>query len=347
MTSTPRLNRFLFAAFILLSLCVGSAALIWPSVRSLTYAPLRDSLLPNFYLNPQAGRSVHLVAAVAPALEDWVRDSMADFSKQNPLITVEVIPVRGADANRQLNVMTGLPDIWIAESDWARIAAGGIPFEETGTVVAQDYFIWAAATGTPQDVLAYIDWQVLSRTASANPQFRLTVPPEGSMEGMGACLSAAAEFFLQNTPTAEQINDKSFRRWLAGLLEAVPDLTRNPLDQMASRPPQANVAFLPGSDGRRLVGSGFTYQVPRYTPVLNFSLYIRSSWREIPDEEAVLQRKAAEQLRSFLLTGTPQGRLAKYFLERSDTVFENPVRPADENTVYAMQFCWHREGGNP
>jgi len=107
------------------------------------------------------------------------------------------------------------------------------------------------------------------------------------------------------------------------------------------------VAFLPGSDGRRLVGSGFTYQVPRYTPVLNFSLYIRSSWREIPDEEAVLQRKAAEQLRSFLLTGTPQGRLAKYFLERSDTVFENPVRPADENTVYAMQFCWHREGGNP
>ncbi len=346
MTSTPRLNRFLFAAFILLSLCVGSAALIWPQVRSLAYAPLRDTLLPNFYLNPQAGKSISLLVAVPPALEAWVKDSLEDFTKQNPLISVEVTVVRGVDANRRLNVMTGVPDIWIAESDWTRTAAGGIPFELAGAVVAQDSFVWAAPTSSPQNIVSNLNWQSLAQVANSDPQFHLAVPPEGSVEGMGACLSAAAEFFQQPTLTADQINNKAFQRWLAGLMDAVPDLTRNPFDQMTSRPPQADAAFLPFSDGRRLDGSVFFLKTPQFSAVLNFSLYIRSGWREIQDWEAGLQRQAAEKFRSYLLSSGMQSGLEAHSLEMPGAVVDNPAHPADESAVYALQFCWSHQGGN-
>ncbi len=346
MSSTPRLNRFLFAVFILLTLCVGSAALVWQPVREVSYAPLRDALLPNFYLNPQAGRPVTLIVAAPPALEEWIRDSAVEFSRLNPLVTVDLTVMRGAEANTRLTAMTGLPDVWIAESDWARSAAGGIPFETTGTVVAQDTFIWAASAGSPQNVLSGLNWKSLAQVAATDSQFRLAVPPTGSVEGMGACLSAAAEFFQQPTLTAAQINDPAFKRWLAGLMQAVPDRTKNPFDQMTSRPPQADAAFLPLSDSRRLNPSAFLLRVPQYRAVLNYTFYIRSNWREIEDWEAALQRAAAENFRSYLLGGGMQGKLAGQYLERPDAAFDNPVRPADENAVYALQFCWGTQGGN-
>ncbi|MBN1438106.1 MAG: substrate-binding domain-containing protein [Anaerolineales bacterium] len=346
MNSTPRLNRFLFVAFIFLSFCVGSAALFSPQVRSLSYAPLRDSLFPNFYLNPQAGKPVTLLVAVPSALENWVKDSTADFSSQNPLITVELTVVRGVDAGRRLNVMTGIPDVWIAESDWTRTAAGGIPFETEGWVVAQDSFVWTVWSGSRADALSQLDWGSISRLAASDPQFRLAVPPEGSVEGMGGCLSAAAEYFQQSVLTADQINDASFQRWKSELLESVPDLKRNPFDQLTSRPPQADAAFLPLSDGRRLDGSAFLLQAPQSAAVLNFTFYIRSSWLEIEDWEAELQRQAAEKFRAHLLSGGVQGGLAAHGLSGPGADFPNPVRPADEHAVYALQFCWSRQGGN-
>jgi hypothetical protein len=341
MSTTPRLNRVLFAAFILLTLCVGSAALVWQPVREIAYAPLRDAILPNFYLNPQAGKAITLIVAVPPALSDWVRASSTDFMRLNPLVSVNVMVLRGAEAHTQLNAITGLPDVWIAESDWARTAAGGIPFDTEGAVVAQDTFIWAASAGSSVDVLSNLNWDAFARLADSDSQFRLAVPPVGSIEGMGACLSAAGEFFQQSSPTASQLNDPEFKNWLAGLMDAVPDWSRNPYDQMASRPPQADAAFLPLSDSRRLDSAVFFLQVPAYRAVLNYTYFIRSNWREIEDWEADLQRAAAENFKAYLLGGGPQGDLAGLFLERPETVFENPVRPADENAVNALQFCWN------
>lgn len=132
MTSTPRLNRLLFLLFTLLCLLVGVAALIWPSVRSASYAPLRDVLLPDFYLNPQARQSVHLIVAVPPVLTDWVKNSAQEFSKQNPLISVEVVPLKGAEANQRLTAMTGSPDVWIANRIGIGSPPAGSPSKQRG-----------------------------------------------------------------------------------------------------------------------------------------------------------------------------------------------------------------------
>jgi len=339
MTSTPRLNRFLFVLFIFLFLCVGTGALIWPSVRSVSYAPLRDALLPDFYLNPQARQSVHLIVAVPPVLMDWVRNSVQEFTKQNPLISVEVVPLRGVEANQRLTAMTGSPDVWIAESDWNRVAAGGIPFEPSGTVVAQDFFTWAAPVSGGSDIPSTLSWQTLAEVAATDPQFRLGVPPAGSVQGMGACLSAAGEYFQTNSVTAAQINDASFHRWLAGLFEAVPDLTRNPLDQITSRPPQVDAAFLMWSDRRSMNEKDFLFQAAEPV-VLNYSLFIRSTWKDVSVEEAGLRRAAAEKFRGLLTGSGPQGALEAHGLTQAKVDLGVRVRPADENTVYAMQFCW-------
>jgi hypothetical protein len=346
MSSTPRLNRFLFYAFLLFSLTVGTAALIWPQVRGVSYAPLRDALLPNFYINPQAGKAVTLNVAVPPALEGWIRDASADFAKQNPRITVNLIVLRGADAGRRLNGLTGVPDVWIGESDWARVAAGGIPFATAGTTVAQDPFVWVAPAAGRQDVLQGLNWTSLAQIAGRDPQFRLAVPPAGSMEGMGACLSAAANYFQTPSITAGQINDAAFQRQLAGLMDAVPDLSRNPYDQMATRPPQADAAFLPLSDGRRLDGAQFLTQSPQFSAVLNFPYFIRSEWREVADWEGALQLQAAETFRTYLLSAAVQGRLASHRLERAAEAIGSQARPADDNAVFALQFCWRAQGGN-
>jgi hypothetical protein len=339
MTSTPRLNRFLFLLFTLLCLLVGVAALIWPSVRSASYAPLRDVLLPDFYLNPQARQSVHLIVAVPPVLTDWVKNSAHEFSKQNPLISVEVVPLKGAEANQRLTAMTGSPDVWIAESDWNRVAAGGIPFETTGTVVAQDFFTWAAAVNGRSDIPSTLSWRSLAEVAATDPQFRLGVPPAGSVQGMGACLSAAGEYFQTNSVTAAQINNGSFRNWLAGLFDAVPDRTRNPLDQITSRPPQVDAAFLLWSDRRSMNEKNFLFQ-PAQPVVLNYSLYLRSTWKDVSADVAGLRRAAVEKFLGLLTGSGSQGALETHGLTKAKADLGVRVRPADENTVYAMQFCW-------
>jgi hypothetical protein len=339
MTSAPRLNRFLFLVFTVLCLGVGTGALIWPSVRSVSYAPLRDALLPDFYLNPLARQSVHLIVAVPPALTEWVGTSAQEFAKQNPLISVDVIPIKGSEAGQRLTAMTGLPDVWIAESDWNRVAAGGIPFATSGTVVAQDFFTWAAPAGGRSDIPSKLSWLALAQLAATDPKFRLGVPPAGSVQGMGACLSAAGEYFQSDSVTAAQINDGAFRAWLAGLFEAVPDLTRNPFDQITSRPPQVDAAFLMWSDRRSMNEKDFLFQAAQPV-VLNYSSYVRSTWKDISAEEAGLRRAAAEKFIGLLLGAKAQGTLTTYGLSEAKAQLDVRVRPADENAVFAMQFCW-------
>jgi hypothetical protein len=344
MTSAPRLNYFLFLLFTIICLGVGTAALISPSVRGIAYAPVRDAVLPDFYLNPQARQSVHLIVAVPPALEAWVRSSAQEFTSQNPLISMDIVPLKGADASQRLTAITGSPDVWIAESDWNRVVAGGIPFDATGTVVAQDFFTWAASKNSRAGVPSALSWQALAQTAAANPQFRLGVPPAGSVEGMSACLSAAGEYFQTDSVTAAQINDVAFRNWLAGLLQAVPDLTRNPLDQITSRPPQVDAAFLLWSETRALNEQDFLFQAAEPV-VLNYSLFTRSTWKDVTAEEAGLRRSAAGKFLGFLLNAKAQSALKLYGLSTAGQDYTVRVRPAGDDAIYALQFCWRNQGG--
>jgi hypothetical protein len=339
MSNTPLLNRILLVGYVLLTLAVGIAALIWPAARVIAYAPLRDALIPNVFLPTRAGMPVTLVVAAPPILQAWVNTNAKDFVQQNTLIRIEVTGLRGTDASRRLNTMTGSPDVWIAEADWARIAAGGIPFETQGPALAQDSLMWVAGTAQ-KDLAGNLRWQTVAQAASRNMQFRIAMPPVNSLEGMAACLSAAAEYHQQGQPTAAQINDPVFRNWLKDLLQAAPDRNRNPRDQLASRPPQADAGLILASDWRQLAQSSFIHQVPDYTVVFNYPYYIRSSWQDRQPDEAEAYRAAAQKFRDFLLSSGPQSMLSDYGLDRAGTRLTGQVSAPDEPTLRALQFCW-------
>jgi hypothetical protein len=339
MSNTPPLNRILFGLYVLLTLAVGLAALIWPSVRSWTYAPLRDTLLPNFFLPTRAGQPVTLAVAVPSTLERWVKDSATEFTQQNALVQIEVTPLRGLDANRRLNTVTGQPDVWIAEADFARLAAGGIPYQTQGSPLAQDTFVWVTAAS--QTALASdLGWKTVAAAADHNPQFRIAVPPLNSVEGMAACLSASAEYFAQDHLTPAQINDPAFRGWLKALLQAAPDLSRNPRDQLSSRPPQADAGLILNSDWHQLNQNSFLSQSPSYNVAFNYPYYIRSNWENVQPDEADAHRAAAEKFETFLLSSGPQSRLSTYGLDRPGTRLTAPLLTMDEATIRALQFCW-------
>jgi hypothetical protein len=339
MTNTPRVNRFLFILYILLTVGVLVAALIWPQVRAMAYAPLRDLLFPAFYLPTSAGIEAKITVAAPPTLEAWVREAAVDFNRQNTLIEVSVIGLHGAEAGRRLNAsVTDLPDVWIAEAGFVRTSVGGVPYESSGPAVARDGLAWVAVASS--DIDGNLSWRSVADAARSDMQFRIAVPPAGSVEGMAACASAAAEYHQQAGLTADLLNDAAFRGWLDELLAAAPNRSRHPRDQLASRPPEVDVGLILGSDWHRLTKESFIYQPTSYNVVFDFPYLVRTNWYELSEDEANARRIAAEKFSDFLLGGGPQGKLVNYGLERAGAEPSGQIVSFDDPAVRALQACW-------
>jgi hypothetical protein len=339
MTNTPRINQFLFILYALLTVGVLVTALIWPQVRAMAYAPLRDLLFPAFYLPTSAGIEAKIMVAAPPTLEGWVREAAADFNRQNTLIEVSVIGLHGAEASRRLNAsVTDLPDVWVAEAGFVRTSVGGVPYETGGPFVARDSLAWVAVASS--DIDGNLSWQSVADAARSDIQFRVAVPPAGSVEGMAACASAAAEYHQQASLTADLLNDAAFRQWLDELLAAAPNRSRHPRDQLASRPPEVDVGLILGSDWHQLTKESFIYQPPDYNVVFDFPYLVRTNWYELSEDEANARRIAAEKFSDFLLSGGPQGKLVNYGLERAGTEPSGQIVSFDDPAVRALQACW-------
>ncbi|MFL7794663.1 MAG: substrate-binding domain-containing protein [Anaerolineae bacterium] len=339
MTSIPRINKFLFVLYVLLIVGVLLAALIWPQVRAMAYAPLRDMLFPAFYLPTSAGIEAKITVAAPPTLEAWVREAAVDFNRQNTLIEVSVIPLRGAEAGRRLNAsVTDLPDVWIAEASFVRTGVGGVPYESGGPSVAQDGLAWVAVASSAID--GNLSWQSVADAARSDMQFSIAVPPTGSVEGMAACASAAAEYHQQAKLTADLLNDAAFQQWLDELLAATPSRSRSPRDQLASRPPQVDVGLILGSDWHQLAKESFIYQPPSYNVVFDFPYLVRTNWYELSENEANARRIAAHKFSDFLLSAGPQGKLVNYGLERADAQPSGQIVRFNDPAVRALQACW-------
>ena len=339
MTNTPPLNRILFGFYVFVTLAVGVAALIWPTFRAVAYAPLRDILFPNVFLPSQASTPVTLSVTAPAALESWVKANTAEFTKQNPFIQVEVTQLNGLDADRKLNTLTGQTDVWIAESDFARAAAASIPYDKQGNSVAQDTFLWVAVK-SQAELSGNLNWKSIAQAASSNPSFKIAMPPANSIEGMAACWIAAAEYHSAETPTAAQINDPAFRKWLNALLQAAPDRSRSPRDQLSTRPPQANAGLILKSDWSQLAQDSFISQPPSRNVAFNYPYYIRSTWQNLQPDEIKAHQDAALKFRDFLLGDSAQNKLAADGLERVSAQLTGQLPAMDEAMIRALQFCW-------
>lgn len=79
MPPAPRINRILFVFYLLLALAVFAAALISPRVRAVSYAPLRDLILPE----PDP-----IVVSVLYSTEkaEWITEAAQRFEATNPRV---------------------------------------------------------------------------------------------------------------------------------------------------------------------------------------------------------------------------------------------------------------------
>lgn len=84
---TPRINWVLFILFGLAAIGVFTAALISPPFREISYAPVREMILP-----PPAPVAVSVLYSTEK--EAWLTEVIVDFERTNPTIG-EFIANRG------------------------------------------------------------------------------------------------------------------------------------------------------------------------------------------------------------------------------------------------------------
>lgn len=261
-----------------------------------------------FTLPTRGGVNVSIEVAVTPALELWAREASVDFNARNSQIKVNVVSLKGLYASQQLDLGKGaaLPDAWIAEADFVRQMAHGVPYDSAGESVAKTGLIWLGVTGRPTS-LAYPDWQTVHAASVENYQFRVAIPsPKNSVEGLAAYLSAAASFYNRPTLSVNDLN-RDFFAWMEEILVAVPNKTGDPLNQLTSTPPSVDAGIVLENDLSQVDLSRFVQQSPGYNVVFNFPYLIR---RGASDAQAADREKAAEIFRDFLLSAEQQNRLA-------------------------------------
>ncbi len=277
-----------------------------------------------YTLPTRGGVSTDLRIAVSPALESWARDAASDFNQHNSQISVEIITLKGLDATQQLDLSkeVSLPDAWIADADFVRQMARGIPYDETGTSVAQDGLVWLAVAqrtglqGKLNWVTVYTaavdaaQWQSLG---GGDARFDAALPsPKNSVAGLAAFLSAAASYHQQPALNASMVTDTGFLRWVDEILNAVPDKNGSPLNQLTRTPPSVDVGIILQSQLPDVNRNQFMEQAPQYPVVFDFPYLIR---RGSTAKGAADREKAAAIFRDFLLSADQQNRLPQYGLQ--------------------------------
>jgi len=252
-------------------------------------------------------------------------------------VQVNVVPLRGMDAGRRLTTLSSQPDVWIAEASFVRSMAGSIPYETNGKSLAQDSFVWVA---TKSQALANpLDWVAISQSAQ-NARFRVALPPVNSVEGMAACWSAAASYHDLPAPSAAQIEDTAFRKWLAQILLAAPDRNKAAVEQLATRPPQVDAGYIQNRELSMLSTSLFIAAAPAHNIVFNYPFIIRSNWQNLAVDEVEARKNAAAQFRDYLLSAGPQSRLAAYHLQTARAQAGGAQPVLDDQLIRALRFCW-------
>ncbi|NPV86474.1 MAG: solute-binding protein [Anaerolineae bacterium] len=74
---TPRINWIIFSFFVLISVAVFVASLVSPLVRSYSYAPLRDLILPP-------PKPITLYVLYSTEKDAWIKEAIQIFEKTNP-----------------------------------------------------------------------------------------------------------------------------------------------------------------------------------------------------------------------------------------------------------------------
>lgn len=321
-------NKLIFFAIIGLAILVIGGLFILEQTDSYTL-PSRQTLQAT------------ITVAAAPGLEKWLQDAAKTFNEQDSKLQVKISSFKSNEAERKLVPSNpALPDVWLPEGDFVRQKVGQIPYQTSGSSLAQDSLIWVAVQ---KDSMKENDlaWQPIHDIAVNNMQFKLALPPKQSATSMAACVSAAAAYHKTAALTANMGSDRQLQTWFREILDAVPSRDRSPQEQLTRRPPQVTAGLLLRSEAYTLTQTNFITQLPEYNINLNYPYLMRAEWPELSSQEAAAHQEVAEKFRAFLLSANQQSQLTQYGLgQASDAPAGQFVQP-DEGIIRSLQWCWN------
>jgi ABC-type Fe3+ transport system substrate-binding protein len=155
MPPAPRINRILFVCYLLLALAVFAAALISPRVRAVSYAPLRDLILP-------APDPIVVSVLYSTEKAEWLTEAAQRFQASNPRLEghpVELELEKMGSREMYLSILEGerQPDLISPASSLqvSLLEDLSAKMNEMPLVVAQDSEICRPVLQTPLVLVAW------------------------------------------------------------------------------------------------------------------------------------------------------------------------------------------------
>ncbi len=299
---------------------------------------------------------IEITLAVDPLIEEWARASIGQFNEQAVVVgagrrvhvNLSVIP----DADVWIDNVpwngSRHPDAWLPSSSASLAYAEerGLPFTSVTPSLAQTVLIWAGFTDRldvlTEDETIPLDWSLVQQAAEQESwealggetgwrYFKLAFnQPSGTLAGLGAVLSAAAEFNETASLTTAELTSSSFRQWMRPVFGAVNFTIGSDIAAItASRGTSVvDVAIAPESQWLRNLNAlsqrgQIRFSEPEYLFAFDFPL---ARWDDTQTPSDV--RAAVDALARFLQGAPQQNLLTTYGLRpasraitQADTLF--------------------------
>lgn len=293
----------------------------------------------NYFFQNQPAQSFTL--AVNPLAEDWLRDAAVRFNDSTPIVgtTRVAITITTVDDYDVWNGNTGWgprdhPIGWLPSSSAALgYIPQSLPFELETASTARTPLVWGGFADRVEVITQAgqrpFDWEAVQQTTAALRWSELGVSGgninmailnvESATGGLGALLTAFADYADMTTPDPALINDAAFMEWYQPLVDSLLNSQRistggDPAATMAARGNTfADFALLPevqwlGSLDT-LSEAGFTFNYPSYQFVLDFPLVL---WQDAQTTD--LERGTVAAFGDFLLRDSAQDLAVSYGL---------------------------------
>ncbi len=299
---------------------------------------------------------IEITVAVDPLIEEWARASVSQFNEQGVVVgagrrvhvNLSIIP--DVDVWAEISPWNGAshPDAWLPSSNASLTYAEerALPFVTVSPSLAKTVLIWAGFServniltdsetaplnwSLVQGAAEEESWQALGGQASWQ-FFKLAFnQPSDALTGIGAVLTAAAEFSDTATPSGAQLTSSEFRQWMRPVFEAVNFTIGSDIAAItASRGTSVvDVAIAPESQWLRNLTAlsqrgEIRFSEPEYLFVFDFPL---TRWEDAQTVQDV--RSAVDALGRFLQAAPQQNLLTTYGLRpasrsvtQADTLF--------------------------
>lgn len=278
----------------------------------------------NYFVEQQPAQEFSI--AVDPLAEDWAREAATAFNQASPLIngqrvSINVTTIDDYDVWRENPGWNPAdhPIGWLAASSASLdYISTSLPFEVVTASTARTPLVWGGfserVTVLTQDGERPFAWDAVQQTVAAIRWSELGAQGgninmaidnvNSSMAGLGALLTAFANYGGNSMPDAALLRDDAFMTWYTPIVESLLNSQRiggSPAEAMATRgSTQADFALLPEVEwlksAQALREAGFNFSYPAYQFMLDFPL---SAWQDAQTTD--LQRGTVAAFGEFLL----------------------------------------------